>query len=74
VEREKIEADLLPYQINLSHLAILGEKGIFLPCPPVSTGQEVSAEAMNSPQCKNRGAKENLLYIQNAIMELMVRE
>jgi ornithine carbamoyltransferase len=73
-EREKIESDFLPYQINLSHLAILGERGIFLPCPPVNRGQEVSAEAMNSPKCKNREAKDNLLHIQNAIMEFMVRE
>lgn len=73
-EREIIESDFLPYQINLVHLAILGERGIFLPCPPVNRGQEVSAEAMNSPQCKNRAAKDNLLHIQNAIMEFTVQE
>jgi ornithine carbamoyltransferase len=69
--KKKIESDFLPYQIRKEHLLSLGEKGVFLPCPPVTRGQEVSFEVMNSPLCKNFAAKDNLLHIQNAIMELM---
>ncbi len=70
--REKIEVDFLPYQITNKHLSALREKGLFLPCPPVTRGQEVSSEVMTSSLCKNFEAKDNLLHIQNAIMELMI--
>jgi len=70
-ERKRIESDFLPYQIRMEHLLALGETGVFLPCPPVTRGQEVSFEVMKSPLCKNFEAKDYLLHIQNAIMELM---
>jgi ornithine carbamoyltransferase len=71
IEKKKIESDFLPYQIRKEHLLALGGKGVFLPCPPVTRGQEVSFEVMKSPLCKNFEAKDNLLHIQNAIMELV---
>jgi ornithine carbamoyltransferase len=73
LEKDKIESEFLPYQIRRHHLTALGEKGLFLPCPPVTRGQEVSHSAMDSPLCQNYPAKENLLHIQNAIMEFIVR-
>lgn len=68
-EQAQIKAAFLPYQITLEHLNLLGPNGIFLPCPPVTRGEEVSPEAMDSPQCRNHAAKSNLLHVQNAIME-----
>jgi ornithine carbamoyltransferase len=62
-------AAVLPYQIQVQHLDRLGPRGMFLPCPPVTRGEEVSAEAMRSPRCQNHAAKDNLLHVQNAIME-----
>ena len=53
----------------VEHLDRLGARGVFLPCPPVTRGEEVSAEAMRSPRCENHAAKDNLLHVQNAIME-----
>lgn len=71
VEKKKIESAFLPYQIKKEHLTTLSSKGVFPPCPPVTRGQEVSHEAMKSPLCKNFEAKDNLLHIQNAIMEMV---
>jgi ornithine carbamoyltransferase len=71
-ERAQIRAAFLPYQIGKQHLEALGESGAFLPCPPVTRGQEVSAEAMMSARCQNHAAKDNLLHVQNAIMEALV--
>jgi ornithine carbamoyltransferase len=68
-EQRRIKEAFLPYQINIHHLDRLGAAGVFLPCPPVTRGQEVSAEAMRSPRCQNHAAKDNLLHVQNAIME-----
>lgn len=71
-EAEKIKSLFLPYQITGAHLARLGEDGLFLPCPPVTRGQEVSVEAMESPLCLNYEAKDCLLHCQNAIMEMVI--
>lgn len=67
--RALIREEFLPYQIRESHVSALGKDGIFLPCPPVTRGEEVSAEAMLSPRCQNHAAKDDLLHVQNAIME-----
>jgi hypothetical protein len=58
--------------IGEQHLRALGEDGVFLPCPPVTRGEEVSAEAMMSPRCQNHAVKDSLLHVQNAIMEAVV--
>jgi ornithine carbamoyltransferase len=69
-ERAQIRAAFLPYQVGGQHLDALGEGGAFLPCPPVTRGEEVSAAAMLSPRCQNHAAKDSLLHVQNAIMEM----
>lgn len=40
----------------------------FLPCPPVSRGEEASAEAMTHPTCRVVDAKRWLLHAQNALL------
>lgn len=68
-ENEKIRELFYPYQITSDVLKKLNENAIFLPCPPVTRGEEVSEDAMKSSYCMNYEAKEFLLHSQNAIME-----
>ncbi|GIK64160.1 MAG: ornithine carbamoyltransferase [Chloroflexota bacterium] len=71
ITKEQIRVLFLPYQIAENHLSQLKANSLFLPCPPVTRGEEVSAEAMRSPLCQNYAAKEYLLHSQNAIMEML---
>lgn len=73
-EQARIREAFLPYQIQARHLDRLTPRGVFLPCPPVTRGEEVSADAMRSPRCRNYAAKDNLLHAQNAIMETLAAE
>jgi ornithine carbamoyltransferase len=68
---KEIMKQFLPFQITEKHLARLHEDALFLPCPPVTKGQEVSKEAMMSKRCSNYQAKEYLLHSLNAILELV---
>jgi ornithine carbamoyltransferase len=70
-EKNRIASLFLPYEITARHVAGPGTEGFFLPCQPVTRGQDVSSEAMNSPNCRNFEAKDDLLHIQNAIMEFV---
>ncbi len=63
------ESALLPYQVSSSLLDKTGGNAIFLPCPPVSRGQEVTADAMLHKACQSLQAKAFLLHAQNALME-----
>lgn len=69
--KEHIKKQFLPYQITIKHLSRLKRDSIFLPCPPVTRGQEVSTDAMQSILCLNYKAKEYLLHSQNAIIEMV---
>tara|TARA_B100000378_G_scaffold169565_1_gene136659 strand:+ start:1202 stop:2068 length:867 start_codon:yes stop_codon:yes gene_type:complete len=60
---------LLPYQITSDVLDTLGVNAEFIPCPPVTRGQEVSADAMVHPRCRATEAKDFLLHVQNAVLE-----
>jgi ornithine carbamoyltransferase len=71
-EKERIRKAFLPYQITEKHLRSLSKQGVFLPCPPVTRGQEVSCNAMESEWCKNFQDKNYLLHSQNAIAEMIV--
>lgn len=68
-EATVIKKMFLPYQITAEHLQSLKKGALFLSCLPVTRGQEVSHDAMNSSLCLNYAAKEYLLHSQNAIME-----
>ncbi len=71
---EQIKKQFLPYQITEKHLSLLHRKAMFLPCPPVTRGKEVSDNVMASELCLNYMAKEYLLHCQNAIMEKIMSQ
>ncbi len=72
-EKAHIKQAFYPYQITPGHLDAMAENTFFLPCPPVTRGEEVSAEAMRSPLCRNHAAKAYLLHAQNAIMAFLAK-
>jgi len=67
----KIRELFLPYQVTQKVLDTMKQDGFFLPCPPVTRGEELSANSADNPLCKNYEAKEFLLHSQNAIMEYL---
>jgi ornithine carbamoyltransferase len=66
------EQQMLEYQISTSVLEKCHPDVIFLPCPPVSRGKEVTADAMRHPACQSAAAKAYLLHAQNALLEWVV--
>lgn len=68
VERPHIERLFAPYQITDEMLALPKPDVIFLPCPPVHGGEEVSADVMTSPLCRVYEAKGWLMHAQNALL------
>ncbi|WFU68805.1 ornithine carbamoyltransferase [Bradyrhizobium sp. CB2312] len=63
---------LASYRISAAILDRCRSDVIFLPCPPVTRGQEVSADAMSHPACQSPPAKAYLLHAQNALLEWTV--
>lgn len=63
---------LADYRISASLLDRMRPDAIFLPCPPVARGREVTADAMLHPACQSRAAKAFLLHAQNALMEFLL--
>jgi len=49
-------------------------RSLFLPCPPVTRGEEVSADAMQAAKCRVYEAKQWLLHAQNALLEQTLTE
>jgi len=70
-DAKSIKNTFLPYQITEKHLSKLHKKAVFLPCPPVTRGHEVSHDAMLSELCMNHSDKEYLLHGQNALLEFV---
>jgi len=68
-DRALVGERFLPYQITADRVARISPSGFFLPCPPVTRGEEVSAESLNDPRFQNFEAKEFLLHAQNAVLE-----
>lgn len=66
------DGELIDYQVTASMLDECKVDAIFLPCPPVARGQEVTAEAMLHNVCQSRAAKAFLLHAQNALVEWAV--
>lgn len=62
-------ADVLDYQISAATLGRIAPNALFIPCPPVGRGREVTADAMASPMCHAIAAKAFLLHAQNALLE-----
>jgi len=69
---EANEEQMLEYRISTSVLKKCRPDVIFLPCPPVSRGKEVAADAMRHPACQSAAAKAYLLHAQNALLEWIV--
>lgn len=67
--RGAAKAELLPFQVTADLLARYAPQSLFIPCPPVTRGQEVSSDAMSAPQCRAFEAKAFLLHAQNALLE-----
>ncbi len=67
-EYQRIKRLFSPYQITAESLKMAAPDVLFLPCPPVHRGEEVSADAMQSPACCVYAAKEYLLHAQNAVL------
>ncbi len=57
------------YRISASLLDKCRSDAIFLPCPPVTRGQDVTDDAMNHATCQSTVAKAYLLHAQNALLE-----
>lgn len=56
------------YTINRALLDAAKPDLLFIPCPPVSRGKDVSADAMTHPACKCFSAKAYLMHAQNAFL------
>jgi ornithine carbamoyltransferase len=67
-ERKYIQRCFLPYQITAERLRRASSDVLFLPCPPVTRGEEVSVDAMTCLGHHVYEAKEYLLHAQNAVL------
>jgi ornithine carbamoyltransferase len=63
------EDQLGHYRISALLLDKCRSDVIFLPCPPVTRGQELTADAMGHAACQSTAAKAYLLHAQNALLE-----
>jgi ornithine carbamoyltransferase len=68
---ESTRALFRPLQITRAVVDRIADDGMFLPCPPVTRGEETSADALTSPKCQVYQAKECLLHAQNALAEFL---
>jgi len=72
--KEMINQLFLPYQITKDTVKKMNPKGFYIPCPPITRGEELTADSLATPQYCDYQAKEYLLHSQNAIMEYLLRE
>jgi ornithine carbamoyltransferase len=61
-----------PYRITAAMLKLTPDGCVFLPCPPVTRGEEVSEDALASPKCRVYEAKAYLLHAQNALLATFI--
>jgi ornithine carbamoyltransferase len=67
-QQKEVRAAFETLQIDAGVLSVARPDVLFLPCPPVTRGEEVSAEALDSPKCRVVEAKDWLLSAQNALL------
>ncbi|MEN4704445.1 hypothetical protein [Pantoea agglomerans] len=67
----ELRSKLERYQVDRQLLSTCDADTVFIPCPPVTRGQEVSSEAMLDERCHVKEAKDYLLHVQNSAMEFM---
>ncbi len=68
-DKARVRERFMPYQITRRLVDAMSPKGFFMPCPPVTRGEELSLDALGAEQYCDYEAKEFLLHAQNAIME-----
>ncbi|OLP56048.1 ornithine carbamoyltransferase [Rhizobium rhizosphaerae] len=72
--QEREAADLAAYRVSAAQLDRAKSDVVFLPCPPVERGEEVSDDALLHPAYKSLEAKAFLLHAQNALVEWVLEE
>jgi ornithine carbamoyltransferase len=72
VGKARIRVQFLPYQITAETLRRASPDVFFLPCPPVTRGEEVSEDAMTAFGDQVFEAKEYLLHAQNAVLTTLL--
>lgn len=65
---------LLDYRIDAALLDGCRADVLFVPCPPVTRGEEVTGDAMNHHSCVATQAKAFLLHSQNAYLEWALQD
>ena len=71
-DRRRIRDLFLPYQVTEENLATGPSGAVFLPCPPVHRGEEVSDDAMKWQGSHVYEAKEYLIHAQNALLAMIL--
>jgi ornithine carbamoyltransferase len=71
-DRKSIEEQFAPLQVTAALLSKATRQALFLPCPPVMRGEEVSADAMQHARCRVVEAKDWLLHAQAALLAEIV--
>jgi len=71
-DHTRIAQQFLPYQITTDRLRSAPSDVLFLPCPPVTRGEEVSADAMTYLGHQVYEAKAYLLHAQNAVLTTLI--
>lgn len=71
-EHQHVARQFLPYQITAERLRSAQEGVLFLPCPPVTRGEEVSEDAMAQFGEGVYEAKAFLLHAQNAVLVSLI--
>ena len=71
-ERALVARRFLPYQVTAERLLQASPGVLFLPCPPVTRGEEVSTDAMEHLGSHVYAAKEYLLHAQNAVLATLL--
>jgi ornithine carbamoyltransferase len=68
-EKSRIRELFIPYQITGDVVRKICPNGFFMPCPPVTRGEEITEDSLASHLFCDYQAKNCLLHAQNAIME-----
>ncbi|MEP5759698.1 MAG: hypothetical protein ABJ327_10440 [Litoreibacter sp.] len=66
--------DMERFRITVDVLDRARPDVLFVPCPPVTRGEEVSKDAMNHPRCFASQAKAYLMHAQNAFIEMALAD
>jgi ornithine carbamoyltransferase len=72
---EKVRnAVFTPYQVNRELMALAAPEAVFLHCLPAHRGSEVTAEVLDGPQSAALDQSENRMYVQKAILQMLLCE